>query len=92
MANLILSRKILGPVIAGIVGLIPNCAGSVVITQLYLEGVIGAGAMLAGLLTGTGVGLLILFRINHDKKENMKVLGLLYIIGVLAGIVVGMVI
>lgn len=92
LAGLILNRKILGPVIAGIVGLIPNCAGSVVITQLYLEGVIGTGAMLAGLLTGTGVGLLILFRINHDKKENMKVLGLLYFIGVLVGIAVGMVI
>lgn len=91
LVDLILNRKILGPVIAGIVGLIPNCAGSVVITQLYLEGVIGTGAMLAGLLTGTGVGLLIMFRINHDKKENVKVLGLLYFIGVLVGITVGMV-
>ena len=92
LANLILSRKILGPVIAGIVGLIPNCAGSVVITQLYLEGVIGTGAMLAGLLTGTGVGLLILFRMNHNKKDNIKILGLLYCIGVLVGIVAGVVI
>ena len=92
LADLILNRKIWGPIIAGIVGLIPNCAGSVVITQLYLEGVIGTGAMLAGLLTGTGVGLLILFRINHDKKENIKVLGLLYFIGVLVGIVAGVVI
>lgn len=89
LTNLILGRKILGPVIAGIVGLIPNCAGSVVITQLYLEGVIGTGAMLAGLLTGTGVGLLILFRINHNKKENIKILGLLYFIGVLVGIAAG---
>lgn len=90
LAGLILNRRILGPVLAGIVGLIPNCAGSVAITQLYLEGVIGTGAMLSGLLTGTGVGLLILFRVNHDRKENMKILGLLYFIGVSVGIVAGL--
>lgn len=91
LAGLILNRKILGPVLAGLVGLIPNCAGSVAITQLYLEGVIGTGAMLSGLLTGTGVGLLILFRMNHDRKENLKILGLLYFIGVSVGIVVGLI-
>lgn len=89
LAGLVLNRKVLGPVLAGLVGLIPNCAGSVAITQLYLEGVIGTGAMLSGLLTGTGVGLLVLFRVNHDRKENLKILGLLYSIGVLTGVVVG---
>lgn len=89
LANLILDRRVLGSVLAGLVGLIPNCAGSVAITQLYLEGVIGTGAMLAGLLTGSGVGLLILFRVNQDRKENLKILGLLYFIGVLVGVVVG---
>jgi len=73
--------------LAGIVGLIPNCASSVVITQLYLEGAMGMGAMMAGLLVGSGVGLLVLFRVNHDRKENFKILGLLYGIGVVAGIV-----
>lgn len=91
LAEVILNRRILGPVLAAVVGLIPNCAGSVAITQLYLEGVIGTGAMLSGLLTGTGVGLLILFRVNHDRKENLKILGLLYFIGVLVGIVVGLI-
>lgn len=90
LAGLVLNRRILGPVLAAIVGLIPNCAGSVAITQLYLEGVIGTGAMLSGLLTGTGVGLLILFRVNHDRKENLKIMGLLYFIGVFVGIVVGL--
>jgi len=89
LAGLLQNRRILGAVLAGIAGLIPNCAGSVAITQLYLEGVIGTGAMLSGLLTGTGVGLLILFRVNHDRKENLKILGLLYFIGVSVGIVVG---
>lgn len=86
LANLILNHPVTGPLLAGLVGLIPNCAGSVIITKLYLEEVIGAGAMLAGLLTGSGVGLLILFRVNHHKKENLQVLGLLYAIGALAGI------
>lgn len=90
LANLILNRPLLGPVLAGVVGLIPNCAGSVAITQLYLEGAMGLGAAMAGLLTGSGVGLLVLFRVNHEKKENLKILGLLYVIGVLAGIVIGL--
>lgn len=90
LENLVLNRPLLGPVLAGVVGLIPNCAGSVAITQLYLKGAMGLGAAMAGLLTGSGVGLLLLFRVNYDKKENLKILGLLYVIGVLAGIVVGL--
>lgn len=86
LARLILNHPVAGPLLASLVGLVPNCAGSVVITKLYLGGVIGTGAMLAGLLTGSGVGLLILFRVNHHKKENLQVLGLLYAVGVLTGI------
>ena len=88
LANLILSKPVVGPLLASLVGLIPNCAGSVVITQLYLEKVIGIGSAMAGLLTGSGVGLLVLFRVNHNKKENLRILGLLYGIGVVAGIVI----
>lgn len=90
LAGMILNRPVLGPVLAGLVGLIPNCAGSVAITQLYLQGAMGLGAAMAGLLTGSGVGLLVLFRVNHDRKENLKVLGLLYGIGVAAGMAVGL--
>lgn len=89
LANLVLNRRILGPALAGLIGLIPNCAGSVAITQLYLEGAMSIGSAMAGLLTGSGVGLLILFRMNPDKKENLKILALLYGIGVLAGILIG---
>lgn len=91
LANLLSNRPIIGPLLAGLVGLIPNCAGSVAITQLYLEGVLDAGAAIAGLLTGSGVGLLVLFRVNHNRKENLKILGLLYIIGVIAGTVTGLI-
>lgn len=88
LANLILNRPVIGPVLAGIVGLIPNCAASVTVTQLYLRGVISLGAMMSGLLVGAGVGLLVLFRVNPDKKENLKIVGILYVIGVLTGIVI----
>ena len=90
MSGLVLNRPLLGPVLAGIVGLIPNCAGSVVITQLFLQGAMSPGAAMAGLLTGSGVGMLVLFRVNRNRKENLKVLGLLYGIGVLAGIIIGL--
>lgn len=88
LANLILNRPVIGPVLAGIVGLIPNCAASVTITQLYISGVISLGSMMSGLLVGAGVGLLVLFRVNPDKKENLKIVGILYVIGVLTGIVI----
>ena len=76
--------------LAGLVGMIPNCAGSVVITQLYLEGAMDIGSAMAGLLSGSGVGLLVLFRVNHNRRENLKIAGLLYGIGVGAGIIVGL--
>ncbi|MCM1231686.1 MAG: arsenic efflux protein [Ruminococcus flavefaciens] len=85
LAKLVQGRPLTGPLLSGLVGLIPNCAGSVAVTQLYLEGVIGVGAALAGLLTGSGVGLLVLFRVNRDRKENLRILGLLYGIGVFVG-------
>ncbi len=88
IAGLVLNRPVLGPVLAGIVGLIPNCAASVVITQLYLQGGMGAGAMMSGLLTGSGVGLLVLFRVNPSRRENLTIAGLLYAVGVLAGVLI----
>ncbi len=86
VASFISTKPVLGPVLAGVVGLIPNCASSVVLTQLYLGGVLGAGAMIAGLLAGSGVGLLVLYKVNDDWKENVKITLLLYGIGVVAGI------
>lgn len=91
LAEFVLNKPLLGPVLAGIVGLIPNCAASVVLTQLYLEGVLGVGAMMAGLLVGAGVGLLVLYRVNHNRRENLKITGILYLIGVAAGIIIEMV-
>jgi len=87
LSNLILNNKFLGPVIAGIIGLIPNCASSVIITQLYVEKVISSAIMVSGLLVNAGVGLLVLFRVNRNLKENIKITAILYGIGVISGII-----
>lgn len=88
LADLVLNRPVIGEMIAGAVGMIPNCAASVVITQLYLKGILGAGAMMSGLLSGAGVGILVLLRVNDRRKENAGIIGLLYITGVLSGLLV----
>ena len=91
LTSFLSERTILGPVLAGIVGLIPNCGSSVIITKLFLEGALGFGAMMAGLLVNAGVGLLVLFKMNHHRKENFAILGVLYAIGVTAGILFGLI-
>lgn len=88
LSSLLLNRPVIGEMIAALLGMIPNCASSVAITQLYLNGVLSAGALAAGLLAGSGVGLLVLFRVNDDHRENLEILGLLYGIGVAGGIAV----
>ena len=87
LAHILNSTPVIGPIIASLVGLIPNCASSVIITQLYLSNVLNFATMIAGLLVNTGVGLLILFRTNKDLKENIKITVLLFAIGVIFGII-----
>lgn len=91
LKNLFFTKPVIGELIAGLVGLIPNCASSVVITQLFLEGVISFGSMMSGLLVGSGVGILVLFKANESMKDSIKVVGLLYVIGVISGILLGLV-
>lgn len=78
----------LAAIVTGLVGLVPSCASSVIITQLYLKKLISAGAMMAGLLVGAGVGLLVLYRTNRPLKQNVKITALLYAIGVAAGLLI----
>lgn len=92
IVHLILNIPIIGPLISTFVGLIPNCASSVILTTLYLDNIISMGSMLAGLLANSGIGLLVLFRLNKDKKENLKIVLLLIIIGVVSGIIVDLII
>ena len=88
IVRILSGKKILGTFLAGIIGLIPNCAASVTITQLYLQGLLGAGQMMAGLLVGAGVGLLVLFRTNRHLKENLCIAALLYACGVIWGLLI----
>ena len=88
LSSLILNKPVLGPVISGLIGIIPNCASSVILTELYLSNVISLGSMIAGLLIGSGVGILVLFKVNNNLKENLKILGILYLISVVAGITI----
>lgn len=75
------------PFIAALVGFIPNCAASVVLTQLYTEGVVSFGALISGLCTGAGVGLLVLFKTNRHMGENLTIVGILYVVAVAAGLI-----
>lgn len=86
LEGLLLNKPVIGELLAGLVGLIPNCASSVVITRLYLEGAMSFAACMSGLLVGAGVGVLVLFRANKSKKENAGIVLLLYGIGVAAGL------
>ena len=90
IAGFLQNKPIMGPVISGLIGLIPNCASSVIITQMYLENVISFSTLISGLLVGAGVGLAVLFKTNKGIKENIKILCVLYLIGVIAGIVIGL--
>ena len=91
ISNLILNMPVVGPLIAGLVGLIPNCASSVILTQLYLQNIISVGSMIGGLLVGSGIGILVLFRVNENFKENIKIVTILYLIGVLSGIIIDLI-
>lgn len=91
IASIVSDRPIIGPFLAGIIGLIPNCAASVVITQLYLEGMMSFGTTIAGLMVGAGIGLIILAKENKNQKDNIKIVSLLYGVGVFAGIMINLI-
>lgn len=82
----------LTPFILGVIGLIPSCASSVIITELFLDNVISLGSALAGLFANSGVALAVLFRNNKNRKENFLILGILYIISVVSGIIINIII
>ena len=88
LRGLILNKPVIGPIIAGLVGLIPNCAASVAIAQLYVEGVLGFGPCMAGLLSATGIGLLVLLRTNRRPAQNVAIIGVLVIFSAFCGLVI----
>lgn len=91
LSKILLNNSILSPFITSLIGLIPNCAASVILTELYLNSTISLGALIGGLLTSSGSSLLVLIKNNKNKKENLSIILLLYTLGVLSGIIIELV-
>ena len=92
LSSLLKSNNILVYFGASLIGLIPNCASSVVLTQVYLSGIITIGVALSGLLTSSGIGILLLFKNNKSLKDNMTILSIIYFVGVIIGFIVDLII
>lgn len=86
LAALLLTGNLLQPMMAALLGLIPNCAGSVLLTRLYLSGAVSFGSLAAGLLSASGVGLMVLLRQNPRPGENLTVAGILWGVGAAVGL------
>ena len=88
LASLLTGAPIAGTVAIAVIGLIPNCAASVAISEMYLEGLLTSGQLMSGLLVGAGVGILVLVRTNNKTKENVKVIGTLLLLGIAWGVLI----
>ncbi len=88
LASAVSDRPVLANLLASVIGLIPNCAASVVLTELYLSNIISVGSLLSGLLVNAGVGLLVLFRNNRPVRDSFRVLAILFFIGCGVGILI----
>ncbi len=86
LASVLHGKPVLSHIIAAVFGLIPNCAASVALATLCTEGLISAGTMLSGLFSGAGVGILVLFRVNRNLKENLLIIGVVIAVGILFGL------
>lgn len=87
LASFLSGNAVVATLVSGLVGLVPNCAASVVLTQLYIDGVLGFAPMIAGTLVAGGAGYLVLFRMNGNMRENAAIVGIVYALGVCAGLV-----
>lgn len=91
LESLFMKNTIFSYFLSSLVGLIPNCGASILITELYINNTITLGATMSGLLTGAGIGLLILLKTNKNIKENITIISLIYLIGIISGIIIDMV-
>ena len=89
LSGTVLAQPVLGALLLALLGLIPNCSVSVILTRAFLSGIIGLGGLFAGLLANAGIGLLVLFRTNRDMRENFCIVGICYIFSALTGILIG---
>ena len=91
LSTLLSGNNLLTPFISSFIGLIPNCASSVVLTELFVNNIISVGALISGLLTGSGVAILVLFKTNNNLKESFKILLICYSVGVLSGLIIDLI-
>lgn len=87
LSQLLLSESVLQPLLSALIGFIPNCASSILLTQLYVQGTLSYGALIAGLCTNAGAGMLILFREKSKIKESFQIVGILYLCSIIPGII-----
>lgn len=92
LSKILLKDSFFGPFISSLIGLIPNCGASVMLTELYINNAINFGSLISGLLTGSGIAIMILLKTNKNMLENLKIVGILYLIGVLSGIIIELII
>ena len=90
LSGTVLAQPVFGALLLALLGLIPNCSVSVILTRAFLSGIIGLGGLFAGLLANAGMGLLVLFRTNRDMRENFCIVGICYIFSALTGILIGL--
>lgn len=91
LSKLLLKDSLFSPLLSSLIGLIPNCASSVIITELYLNQALTFGTMISGLLSGAGVSILVLFKTNKNIKENLLILLTVYLIGAISGIIINLI-
>ena len=90
LSGTVLAQPVFGALLLALLGLIPNCSVSVILTRAFLSGIIGLGGLFAGLLANAGMGLLVLFRTNRDMRENFCIVGICYVFSALTGILIGL--
>lgn len=88
LSKIFLKNTMFGPFITSLIGLIPNCGASVILTELYLNNAISMSSLISGLLTGSGTAIIVLFKGNKNIKENIFIILLLYLLGVLSGVII----
>lgn len=89
--SVLMANSAFQPFLAALIGLIPNCSASVILTNLYVAGSLSFGSVVAGLSTGAGLGLVVLFRTNKNLKQSICITALLYAIGAISGLIINLV-